>query len=404
MKSSEIFDNYAKIALEQGLISEAEDKTNPRYDSHDISAIEMLYGVKPNGKDEKHIMEQAHPDSAVVAPAHDKVNGLVENELERQDIMVGIARKPTTGNLGAKRYVQAKEDLLNEVVKIGFLLDRENQEDLMVLADQCSERIVKEAALPAIGLAGWAIVSAVITALSVGGYAAYKGNHPDSQGFVVDLDKALVEVLDALDMDDRTWDVGDYPELQSVLGPFVSNLQKLKRIYGDFEVHRQDIIRTLLQFQSESDVATKRKIVIQNAKDLVGSAKYEKIVKTMDSLKEAGQAVQEAIPMAAEQFMGARGKYDKDSGSFSGLKDMYYGVVQSDAEDAADALQVLASSIPVMLDEVNATKTKLDQLRSISNSSDAKSQVEELMSDEVGGQSEPGKPNVKKPQQRPQWA
>lgn len=401
MKSSEIFDNYAKIALEQGLISEAEDKTNPRYDSQDLSAIEILYGVKPNGKDEKHIMEQAHPESVVVAPAHDKVNGLVENELERQDIMVGIARKPNTGNLGAKRYVQAKEELLNEVIKVGFLLDRNNQDDLMAFADDCADRLVKEALAP-LGVAGWLIVSGIITALSVGGYAAYKGNHPDSQGFVPDLQNALEEVMDALDMDDRTWDVGDYPELQSVLGPFVNNLQKLQRSYTEFDTYRQEIIKTLLQFQSESDVQSKRKIVIDNAKALVNTAKYSQIIKVMDALQAAGQSVLEAIPGAAEQFMGARSKYDIDSGPMSGLKDLYYEVVQSDAEDAADSLNVLASSIPVMLAEVTATKQKLDQLKSISGHSETGSQIEELMQDEAP---KPGAPNQTpaKPQ-RPQWA
>lgn len=413
MKSSEIFDNYAKIALEQGLISEAEDKTNPRYDTHDISAIEMLYGVKPNGKDEKHIMEQAHPNPAVVAPAHDKVNGLVENELERQDIMVGIARKPTTGNLGAKRYVQAKEDLLNEVVKIGFLLDRENQEDLMVLADQCGTKITKTAWAP-LGIAAWKIVAALLAATAgSGAYLSYKGNHPNSQGFVADLDHALEEVLDALDMDgSTTWDIDDYPQLQATLQPLVSKLQKLKTLYNEFEAHRQDITRTLLQFKSESDINEKRKIIVQNAQNLTNSAKYDKIIKSMDTLMEVGRAVQDAIPDAAKEFMNARGKYEKNDSWWSGIKDLYYYAIQSDAEDAADALLVLAGSIPVLLDEVSQTKLKLDQVRSLNvpNIPDNKSQVEELMNGDAPknqsdeDQSEPGKPTVQKQRQLPSWA
>lgn len=146
LRSSEIFDNFAKIAQDNGLISkEAAEETNPRYDSKTLSDIEILYGIKPNGKSEKDIIDQAHPESVIIAPAYDRLNGLVENVKERHNIMVGIANKPPQAKLIGRKY--AEEELLNELVRLGTLLDSKNQEDLMKLADGCAEKLTKNASI-----------------------------------------------------------------------------------------------------------------------------------------------------------------------------------------------------------------------------------------------------------------
>ena len=96
MRRSEIFDNFVKIALESDLISlDAPDKAkkkleeNPRADSLSAKDIEKLYNIKPNApKDmeyKKNIIEDAHPTPMVICPAYDRINGLVENENERQN-------------------------------------------------------------------------------------------------------------------------------------------------------------------------------------------------------------------------------------------------------------------------------------------------------------------------------
>jgi hypothetical protein len=202
---SEIFEEYAKIALERGLIKEAQNeskKPNPRYDSVDLEAMEMLYGIKPNDE-EDHIVEQAHPESVVVAPAYDRANGLVENLLERQDIMTGIALKPNDGKLVQRRYVVAHNDLVNELLKTAFMLDKKGQEDLMKLADNCSGRLNKEAeinktawawlvkALPYI----WTGVKWVGTALAVS--SAVNNHVNSSQGLSNDIDNALKQMSEA---------------------------------------------------------------------------------------------------------------------------------------------------------------------------------------------------------------
>jgi hypothetical protein len=53
-----------------------------------IEQIGKLYNTKqkrPEDMDyERNIMEDAHPDSVVISPSYDKLNGLVENENEGQ--------------------------------------------------------------------------------------------------------------------------------------------------------------------------------------------------------------------------------------------------------------------------------------------------------------------------------
>ena len=147
---SDIFNEYAKIAIDQGLIKKAQKKNNTKstkskYDSVDLDAVQMLYGIKPNDEQE-HIVEQAHPNSVVIAPAYDRANGLVENLLERQNIMVDIALKPNDGKHVQRSYVVAHNKLLNEVIKTAFMLDKKGESDLMKLADSCAGRL-KEAQL-----------------------------------------------------------------------------------------------------------------------------------------------------------------------------------------------------------------------------------------------------------------
>lgn len=184
---SDIFDDYAKIALEQGLISEGAEETNPRYDSKDLSTIEVMYNVKPNGKDEKNIIEQAHPEPCIIAPSYDKLNGLVENLQEQHNIMVGIVMKPHQAKLTQHRYAAAGDDLFNSLISLGFTLDNKDETELCKLADSCAERIQK--------VAWWPLVAVVGSAL--GGLAYYAKHGFVSQNIETDGAKA-VAALDKL--------------------------------------------------------------------------------------------------------------------------------------------------------------------------------------------------------------
>lgn len=153
MRSSDIFERFAKIALDKGLITKASPEElkkkleeNPRMDSLDISAIEALYGVKPDlPKDmqyKKNIVEDAHPESVVVSPSHDKINGLVENINERQNILLRIVNKSPNGHAMQRKY--AEKELLLSLVRIANDLDNTGKEELRKLADVCLEQTSKQ--------------------------------------------------------------------------------------------------------------------------------------------------------------------------------------------------------------------------------------------------------------------
>lgn len=148
---SDIFDAYAKLALQRGLIKESKDKdlesykndVAPRAGSDDIKTIESLYGVKPEGQKYKNnIMEIAHPNKVILTPAYDKINALIENNIERQKIMINITQKPVNGHLTNHKY--ATSDLMMSLTKISNNMD-EKAPELKALADVCLEQLNKKA-------------------------------------------------------------------------------------------------------------------------------------------------------------------------------------------------------------------------------------------------------------------
>jgi len=165
VRHSDIFDSYAKIAEEKGLVSLADEETSsqpqapkessklkkykkspyPRAGSDDISTIEALYGVKPEStnKYEFNIMEAAHPKPVVIAPAYDRLNALVENNIERQNIIINITQKPNDGNLNYTKM--ARKELLMELVRLATDLDNSGRDDLRKIADDCIDGLKKKA-------------------------------------------------------------------------------------------------------------------------------------------------------------------------------------------------------------------------------------------------------------------
>ena len=150
MSNSDIFNEYVKIALEKGLVSsghEIQKTMKNRVDSLSISDISALYGVKPDTIDsqeyENNIAEVAHKNSVIIAPSYDKLNGLVENVNECQNIMINIVNKPVNGLLTNRKY--AHESLVKSIIRVANHMDNIEKEELRVLADDCIDELVKEA-------------------------------------------------------------------------------------------------------------------------------------------------------------------------------------------------------------------------------------------------------------------
>jgi hypothetical protein len=204
--SQDIWDDFEKIAIAQGLISEAEkedEKPKSRTGLAD-DAMRFLYGIEPDGifKD-KDIIEVAHPDTSVILPSYDAMNGILENENQRHDIMTYIALTNPNGKT-TKRYVVAKENLMSSLVKAGFLLDNKNETELMTLADECAiglkkksdeinNSFVKEANPIAWGTVG---IAAGAVAL-IGGIYYFAYGAPTAQNVYINS-KRVLEALQPL--------------------------------------------------------------------------------------------------------------------------------------------------------------------------------------------------------------
>ncbi len=152
--TSEILESFAKALEKSDLTKLAADEhqkykddAEARMGSDSVSDIEVMYGVKPDTAEkmqyEQNIMQIAHPNSVIIAPSYDRMNGLVENNMERSRIMQNIVYKPTTGNHTNPKY--AHRELLLELVRIANEMDNKNKAELFSLADECLVGLHKEA-------------------------------------------------------------------------------------------------------------------------------------------------------------------------------------------------------------------------------------------------------------------
>lgn len=112
-------DEFLKVAKEKGwldspIYKKAEEKKPSDYEAN----LRALRPVKTKYDDkEDHIMEIAHPEPVYVIPAHDKMNSIFENEIERSNLMKGLLNKQPTGALTQHKYA---EDLATTLQKIAI--------------------------------------------------------------------------------------------------------------------------------------------------------------------------------------------------------------------------------------------------------------------------------------------
>lgn len=263
-RSSEIFDNFVKIAADKDLIPlDAPDKAkkqlenNPRIDSMSLKDIEVLYGVKPDlpkGMEYKHnIMEDAHPNSVILSPAHDKLNGLVENNIERQNIIINIINRTPNGQLNNPKY--AEKELILSLVRLGNDLDNKNKTKLMSLADRCLEQVSKKkinktAAFPYVA----AGVAAIIGALWIQQHSDFY-----NQGFETNNTKLISELNDFLSANSN-WGVGyKYKsEFIDMIREFEGKLNNFKETFDEVsqvisEIRKPRTASELLKLAKSSD-------------------------------------------------------------------------------------------------------------------------------------------------------
>jgi hypothetical protein len=370
MKRSEIFESFVKIAQEKGLVSndssEAKKKLEQtgRAGSDDISTIEALYGVKPDtakGMDYKNnIMEAAHPNSIVVSPSYDKLHGLVENEIERQNINLHIVNKPVNGLSTQHKY--AEKELILSLVRIGNDLDNRGNEKLRTLADTCLTQIApikKEA---------WIIPVAVGAAIILGGI--YLKNHMRfiSDGLEKDHAKLIAEIDDILSSN-ADWGVG------------YQYKQEFTTLMQDFKTKLDSFYKTFKQIEPIiADIEKPR-----DAKELAERAKQGDIgaiQKAIEAFRKSAEFILPEIQKIIKNFASEAYKQRQvaDKGFMSSLIDATQvlhggkGLVADDFDDVRHALEtylVDIQNVNKVLADVgsfqNQVKSELEQASSKSN-------------------------------------
>jgi len=247
MRKSDIFESFVKIAQEKGLISDTssekarkELEKNPRMSALTAKDIEKLYGVKPEtnkGMDyKKNISELAHKEPVVVSPSYDKLNGLVENINERQNILLHIVNKPVNGLLTNHKY--AEKELILSLVRLGNSLDNH---DLRSLADMCLAQVSHKIEKVAIAPLAWAAIVGVPALL--GAIVAHQKLPNFDAGFE-ENSKRLISELDDFLTSNSNFGVGvSYnPSFIKVVEDFKNKLEafyvsyhKFKPIIDNFE-------------------------------------------------------------------------------------------------------------------------------------------------------------------------
>lgn len=229
---SDIFDDYCKIMEKKGFVKEADKsegllKQDEKYkDKEWVEKIQALYNINPNDTD-KSIIEQAHPNMMIIAPSYDKVNGLVENEEERHNIIVGLVNKMPGAGLTANKL--ASEELMNELVKLAFYFE-DIDEDLSKKADLSAVLLSKELKKKAFWPVATKVLFSPVTWKVLGGALTliglkdiFIGNI--SEGISKDLDKAISEVSDLKSKTEGS-DLG-------VVNSCLSNLNYMKSVLPD---------------------------------------------------------------------------------------------------------------------------------------------------------------------------
>jgi hypothetical protein len=369
MSNSEIFDSFIKIAQEKGMISEdAPEKAKKklekdhRADSLDISAIEALYGVKPDRpKDmdyKRNIIEDAHPNSVVISPSYDKLNGLVENDQERQDIILHILEKTPNGHLTHHKY--AEKELILSLVRLGNALDLQKQDELRALADTCLDQVAhkdlkKEA---------WVLPVVIGVAAALG--ALYVQQHMSfiNEGFQKNHEKLIGEIDDLVNSN-SDWGVGyQYTgDFRSMVTDFRAKLMSFYMLYQKI----MPIIKDLEKPRTAQELL-----------ELAQKPETDTVIKAYRAFRAAADNMLPYITTIEKDFSSEsyKARQVEDKGWMTSLVDKMQvfhggkGLVADDFDDVVRAIAPYKKSIAEMMDVLKRAesleKSAKDQIQQAS--------------------------------------
>lgn len=366
MRRSDIFEDFVKIAEDKGLLSgttheEAKRKLeeNSRMDSLDTTAIEALYGVKPDtpkGMEyEKNIAEIAHPNAVVVSPSYDKINGLVENINERQNIIMNIVDATPDGVLRNRKYAQ--QEFITSLVRVANDLDNKGHDDLRVLADTCLKQMAtqkktfEKRAFWGMGVGASVAVIAVPIALTLG--AIYVQQHLKfiNDGVQKNYEKLSAELGDML-TSNSNWGVGqEYTQqFHQQLLDFKNRLDTFHRVY-------KSIIPVIESLETPKSGKELMKIMNQ--------PETQQVIKAVKKLDAASDNFFDYLDMTQKNFKNETYKLRqiKEKGVLTRFVDWTrflhggLGLIADDFDDVVRAIGPYKESIADTIDMLTAAKS-----------------------------------------------
>jgi hypothetical protein len=352
-RHSDVFEEYARIALEKGLVSNAaeedeeesssKDKKPSKEDKKDLSTAEIFYGVKTTPTQE--LLDQAHPKTVVMGPSYDKFNGVVENLNQRHNMMAHIALKNPQILQSNTRYIKAHQDLVNETIKLAHFLDSKNQESLMVLADSCTDSLVKEAGVPG-GMKAKLLSVLGLSAAALIGSAIGAQYFPASENLKSDL-AALTEKLSQV--------IDDYPQTGPLLAPYIKNVEAMFQDVSFLDDELAKITTRSIEVESitnKKQQAVARhnlaKLIFNSKLDREISGKVEETKVLLDNFLSVSPQVASRLDKVLKSERSSSGKW------MQWLSTVGRGVLLSDTEDAIKLMTA-------MMEKVKSYKDELDQ-------------------------------------------
>jgi hypothetical protein len=326
-RGNEIFNEYARLMIESGtLVSEAGDPTTRETvkewseetklkDKEYRENIEILYGVRPNGDADKgkddgfaSILDEAHPMPLILCPSYDRVNGLVENLKERQDIMVGLVMKPQQAKQTQRRIAQL---LQSELTSIAFQTDtEERQTALSKLADDCAERLEKKAQWVQVAMYGIPAILGLI--------ALVQNVNILDQGVVADAAKAM----DAL--------------------------HTFKPMAGEISAQLDELVDAISYVHDMTVKVAETKVEGKNLSESAASQANQNAIKLIQEYKRVARLLADKITSTYLPLIKSHQSVPEDSWKndfWSGLKKVYHTFVPDEQHDLMKSLDGLASSL-----------------------------------------------------------
>ncbi len=358
---SEIFANFEKIATEKGLIKKGEK--SPRHDARTNKEIADLHGIKPEmakGMEyDKHIGQVGRGEPVVLFSPHDKINGLVENDQERQNIMINIVQKRTHGHLNTKKL--ASNDLIKSLIKVANDLDNRDAEELRVLADACIADLQKQAdMLDSIknffgehgddavetgkGVAGGAVAGGLIGGILGGIFGVGAGAIPGAVlgAKIGGVAGGLIAAVSKTSPQARSVSTNS----QEVLSQLNDLVKKFPENGSITDLHNQ-LEKLKIMAEQFANLSANPKAAGGNAS--AAEELTKRYVMQMDKMK-----------FTAATFKGKAKQGDfaaHESGFMSKIKSPLYWFMDDDVEDVTDALDALVRAIDMAESGIAAVKS-----------------------------------------------